>query len=257
MKIIVCGAAGRMGKSILNLAALDENIEIVGAIEFEGSPFIGSGDPKIISDKDLDKALAQGNVIIDFTNPESALNNLRKVRAAKKSAVIGTTGFSQTQKDEIIAISKEIAVLLSPNMSVGVNLLFNLVGQAAKLLSDYDIEVFEIHHNKKKDAPSGTAIRLAEIAAQSAGINLEKSAVYERHSVNKARGKNEIGIMSARAGDVVGDHTVYFAGPGERIELIHRAHSRDTFASGALKAAKWLNGKKPGLYSMKDVLEIQ
>jgi 4-hydroxy-tetrahydrodipicolinate reductase len=243
-----------MGKSILRLAELDGDIEIAGAVEFEGSPFIGQGVPKIASDKNLDALLNQADVLIDFTNPQSAMNNLRKVHKAKKAVVIGTTGFNQEQKDEICVISKDIALILSPNMSVGVNLLFSLVEQAARVLSDYDIEIFEMHHNKKKDAPSGTAIRLAEIAAQNAGLELEKSAVYERHSVNRARQRGEIGIMSARGGDVVGDHTVYFAGPGETIELIHRAGSRDTFASGALKAAKWLKGRQVGLYSMKDVL---
>ncbi len=256
MKIIVCGAAGRMGQTILTLAKLDKDIEIAGAVEFDESPFIGTGNPKIIKNSDLEQVLKNTDVLIDFTSPDSALKTLEKAKAAKKAVVIGTTGFNEQQKQKISEFAKDIPILLSPNMSIGVNLLFKLVEETAKKLSGYDIEIVEIHHNKKKDAPSGTAAKLAEIAACATGRKIEDSAVYERHSVNKARTKDEIGVLSVRAGDVVGDHTVYFAGTGERIEITHRAHSRETFASGALRAAKWIVGKSPKLYNMQDVLDL-
>ncbi|MDR0822570.1 MAG: 4-hydroxy-tetrahydrodipicolinate reductase [Endomicrobium sp.] len=257
MKIVVCGAAGRMGQTILNLAKADKDIEIGGAVEFDGSPAIGTGSPAISPAKDLDKILNNQTVLIDFTNPQSALKNLEIAKQKKSAVVIGTTGFDAAQKEEISKAAKEIPVLLSPNMSIGVNLLFKLVQEVSKAVSDYDIELLELHHNKKKDAPSGTAAKLAEIIAETLGRDIEKDAVYERHSVNKARTKEEIGIMSVRAGDIVGEHTVYFAGPGERIELTHRAHSRDTFAAGAIRAAKWLSNKKSGLYDKQAVLGLK
>jgi 4-hydroxy-tetrahydrodipicolinate reductase len=257
MKLIVCGAAGRMGQAILRLAHDDKEIEIVGAVEYDQSPAIKTGNPQIIKTSDLETILPKTQVIIDFTNPQSTLATLKKAQKFLKPVVIGTTGFTDEQKTEIKSISKTIPILLSPNMSIGVNVFFNLIKETAKKLSDYDIEIVEIHHNKKKDAPSGTAFKLAEIAAEAIGEKLEDAAVYERHSVNKQRSKNEIGISSVRAGDVVGDHTVYFAGQGERIELTHRAHSRDTFASGALRAANWIFDKSAGLYNMQDVLGLK
>ncbi|MDR3048857.1 MAG: 4-hydroxy-tetrahydrodipicolinate reductase [Elusimicrobiota bacterium] len=256
MKIVVCGAAGRMGQAILNLAKADTSIEISGAVEFDESPAIGTGSPKISKASELPAILSADTVLIDFTNPQSALKNLEIARQKETAVVIGTTGFDASQKEQISKVAKEIPVLLSPNMSIGVNLLFKLVQEVSKAVSDYDIELVELHHNKKKDAPSGTAVKLAEIIADALGRNIEKDAVYERHSVNKARSKDEIGIMSVRAGDIVGDHTIYFAGPGERIELTHRAHSRDTFAAGAIRAAKWLSTQKSGLYDMQDVLSL-
>jgi 4-hydroxy-tetrahydrodipicolinate reductase len=257
MKIVVCGAAGRMGRTILELAKADQDIEIAGAVEFDASPFIGSGNPQIIGSSKLEKVLVSADVLIDFTNYESALKNLETARKCKKPTVIGTTGFSGGQKDTIAQNAKHIPILLSPNMSIGVNVLFDLVKLAARKLSDYDVEILEIHHNKKKDAPSGTALKLAEIVADNTDRNIDSAAVYQRHNLNQARTKEEIGIMSLRAGDSVGEHIVYFAGTGERIELVHRAYSRQTFAAGALKAAKWIIGKKPALYSMRDVLGLE
>jgi 4-hydroxy-tetrahydrodipicolinate reductase len=256
MKIIVCGAAGRMGHAILRLAKEDKDIEIKAAVEYEGNASIGSGEPKIISATKLETVLSGSEVIIDFTSPESALENLNKARKSKTAVIIGTTGFNSEQKKQIIEISKDIPILLSPNMSAGINFLFKLVELSAKAMPSYDIEIVEAHHNKKKDAPSGTAAKLAEIAAKALEENIDDVAVYERHNVNKSRTKEEIGIMSIRAGDIVGDHTVYFAGPGERIELTHRAHSRDTFAAGAIRAAKWIFQKSANLYDMNDVLGL-
>jgi 4-hydroxy-tetrahydrodipicolinate reductase len=257
MKIAVCGAAGRMGQAIVAVAKADETLEVSGAFEVDGNFAIGSGTPKILSVKDLDREISKSQALIDFTNPESALENAEIASKHKIPVVIGATGFSAEQKEKIAQISKNIAIVLSPNMSVGVNLLFKLVEEAARKMSDYDIEIVELHHNKKKDAPSGTAAKLAECAARGIGKNIDEVGVYGRHGIIGARKKDEIGVMAVRAGDIVGDHTVYFAGPGERIEFTHRAHSRQSFAAGALRAAKWLVGKPSGLYDMQDVLGLK
>ncbi|MDR1696168.1 MAG: 4-hydroxy-tetrahydrodipicolinate reductase [Endomicrobium sp.] len=257
MKITVCGAAGRMGQAIISLVKIDETVQIAGALEYEGSAAIGTGNPVIESSCELEKYLPQSDVLIDFTNPDGALKNLAFAKKLNKPVVIGTTGFIAEQKDQIAEIAKSIPVVMSPNMSVGVNILFKLVDEVARLIPDYDIEIVELHHSKKKDAPSGTAAKLSEIAATATGQNINTVGVYGRKTVMGERKKDEIGVLSVRAGDIVGDHTVYFAGPGERIELVHRAHSRDTFAAGSIRAAKWLMGKEPGLYDMQDVLGIK
>jgi 4-hydroxy-tetrahydrodipicolinate reductase len=257
MKITICGAAGRMGQATLAVAKSDENVKIAGALEYDGSRAIGTGDPVVSSVGDLEKFLSETDALIDFTNPESTLRNLEAAGKYKVSVVIGTTGFNEEQRKKIVKISKSIPVVFSPNMSVGVNILFKLVESVAKKIPDYDIEIVELHHNKKKDSPSGTAAKLAEIAAASIGKNISDAGVYGRHSANAVRKEDEIGLHSIRAGDIVGDHTVYFAGPGERIELTHRAHSRDTFAAGAVRAAKWAAGRSPGLYDMTDVLSLK
>ena len=257
MKILICGAAGRMGQAILSLAKADDKIEIAGSFEFDASPAVGTGIPAIMPVKDLRKFLPKADVLIDFTNPESALKNLETAAKFKTAVVIGTTGFTSAQKKKISAAAKIIPVILSPNMSVGVNILFKLVEEVAKKVPDYDIEIVELHHNKKKDAPSGTAAKLAEIAATAIGEKIEDAAVYGRRGIIGARKKGEIGVMAVRAGDIVGDHTVYFAGSGERIELTHRAHSREPLAAGAVRAAKWIAGKKTGLYDMSDVLNLK
>ncbi|MDR2811877.1 MAG: 4-hydroxy-tetrahydrodipicolinate reductase [Endomicrobium sp.] len=257
MKLAICGAAGRMGQSIIAIAKKDSEIQISGALEFESSKAIGTGCPIISSVIDLEKILKSTDALIDFTNPESTLKNLDLAVKQEVPVVIGTTGFSEEQKKKIYEASKISPIVFSPNMSVGVNILFKLVEEVAKKISDYDIEIIELHHNKKKDSPSGTAAKLAEITACSIGKDIKDVGVYGRHSVNSARKKGEIGVLSVRAGDIVGDHTVYFVGPGERIELTHRAHSRDTFAAGAVRAAKWVAGKKSGLYDMFDVLSLK
>ena len=257
MKITVCGAAGRMGQSIASVVRSDENVQIAGALEYETSPAIGTGNPVIESSCELKKYLPLSDVLIDFTNPDGALKNLEFAKQHNKPVVIGTTGFIAEQKEKIAEIAKFIPVVMSPNMSIGVNILFKLIEGVAKLVPEYDIEIVELHHNKKKDSPSGTAAKLAEIAAVAIGQNINEVGVYGRKTVLGERRKDEIGVLSVRAGDIVGDHTVYFAGPGERIELTHRAHSRETFAAGAIRAAKWLVGKEPGLYDMQDVLGIK
>jgi 4-hydroxy-tetrahydrodipicolinate reductase len=257
MRLAICGAAGKMGQAIIAIAKEDTDIRISGALEYDSNKAIGTGDPIISSVKDLEKILKDSDAIIDFTNPESALKNLEVAVKQKVSVVIGTTGFSEGQKKQIKEASKVIPIVFSPNMSVGVNILFNLVEEVAKKVPDYDIEIVEVHHNKKKDSPSGTAVKLAEVAASSIGKDINEVGVYGRHSANDLRKKDEIGVLSIRAGDIVGDHTVYFAGPGERIELVHRSHSRDTFATGAVRAAKWVVDKKSGLYDMSDVLSLK
>jgi 4-hydroxy-tetrahydrodipicolinate reductase len=257
MRLAICGAAGRMGRAIVVMAKEDTDIQISGVLEHDGNKVVGTGNPIVSSVKDLEKILKDSDVVIDFTNPESALKNLEIAVKQRVPVVMGTTGFSKEQQRQIKEASKVIPIIFSPNMSIGVNILFKLVEEVAKRVPGYDIEIVELHHNKKKDSPSGTAAKLAEVAASSIGKNISEIGVYGRHSTNDLRKKNEIGILSVRAGDIVGDHTVYFAGPGERIELIHRAHSRDTFAAGALKAAKWVIGKKSELYDMADVLGIK
>jgi len=255
IKIAVCGAAGRVGQSIIGLAKLDKEISITGALENAGNPAIGSGAPAITDD--IAGAITNCDVIIDFTTPKASVEHLVEALKYSKSIVIGTTGFSETEISEIKAASKKIPVFFTPNMSVGVNLLFKLSEEAAKIVPGYDIEIVELHHNQKKDAPSGTAVKLLEIISRALGKDPKKTGVFGRQGITGARTKEEIGVMAVRAGDIVGEHTVYLAGPGERIELTHRAFSRDTFASGALRAAKWVYGKAPGLYDMQDVLGLK
>ncbi|MFN0118348.1 MAG: 4-hydroxy-tetrahydrodipicolinate reductase, partial [Elusimicrobiota bacterium] len=204
---------------------------------------------------DLADHLNDTDVAIDFTNPEATLKLAAKAAQEKKALVVGTTGFTSNALNKLKGFSKKIPIVFSPNMSVGMNLLFKLVKDASKALAHYDIEIVEAHHNLKKDAPSGSAMRLAQSVKEGAHRS-EKDFCYGREGLIGARPKKEVGILALRAGDIVGDHTVLLAGAGERLELTHRAHSRDAFAAGALDAAAWLSSKKPGFYSMQDVLGI-
>ena len=261
----VVGATGRMGRMIINAIIQNENIELSAALEQARSSYIGKnigdilGVPEIevpITD-DVDEFIEGSDVIIDFSAVSATLNLLKKIKDRSKKIVIGTTGFTNKENKVIQNFSKSNAVVFSPNMSIGVNLLFKIVEETAKIVGmNYDIEIVEAHHNKKKDSPSGTALKLAEVAAAAVNRDLQKCAVYGRKGVTGERTAKEIGILAVRAGDIVGEHTVMFAGPGERIELIHRAHSRSTFASGAVRAAEWVASKKNGLYSMTDVLGL-
>lgn len=245
-RIIVCGALGKMGSRIIRLAQADSELEVAGGVEAKDNT---------LYTKDISSVLPSGDVVIDFTAPAATLEHLALCKKARKAIVIGTTGFSVEEIKNIKEASVHVPVVFSPNMSVGVNLLFILAKETAKALSNYDIEIVELHHNQKKDAPSGTAAKLSEIIADSLGRKIEDVGIYGRKGVTGARTKEEIGVMAVRAGDIVGEHTVYFAGPGERIELTHRAHSRDTFAAGAIVAAKWVVRQKPGLYDMQHVLK--
>lgn len=252
IKLVVCGAEGRLGTRIIALAGADKQLELAGEIEAGKYTLIEKGQRKAA---DAATLAAHGDVFIDFSTPDATLEHLALVEKAGKPIVIGTTGIPAAGIETIKAAAKKIPVVFSPNMSIGVNLLFTLAAQVAKVLADYDIEILELHHNQKKDAPSGTAVKLAQVIAGALGRNIDEVGVYGRKGITGARKKEEIGVLAVRAGDIVGEHTIFYAGPGERIELTHRAHSRDTFAGGALAAAKWLaRQKKSGLYDMQDVL---
>lgn len=266
IKLTVCGAAGRMGSRIIALSKEYEDLKVVGAVEASGNPKIGVdaglvagvGNLDVPITDDLEKVISDTDIVINFTNPEATLEHLAVVKKHKKSIVIGTTGFGNDQVKIIQESAKEIPIVFSPNMSIGVNLLFKILADVARVLGDdYDIEIVEAHHRMKKDAPSGTAIKMAKVIAEALGRNLDEVAVYARKGIIGERTKKEIGIQTVRAGDIVGEHTVLFGGLGERIEITHKASSRDTFARGALKAAKWLYGKSAGLYDMGDVLGIK
>ncbi len=266
VNIIVAGAAGRMGIRIINIINETEGVRLNGAFEHPDNPMIGQDAGQTagigvkgvkISDS-LDNIIACGDVIIDFTTPAATMVNVKRAAAALKAMVIGTTGISDDEIKEIKGLSEKIPVVLAPNMSVGVNVMFKIAAEMAKILgNDFDMEIVEAHHRLKKDAPSGTAIGLARKLAEATGRDLSKSAVYSRHGMIGQRTNDEIGIQTVRAGDITGDHTVIFGGIGERLELIHRAHNRDNFAKGAVRAAKWIINKKPGLYDMQDVLGLK
>jgi len=256
--IIVCGAAGRMGKTIIQLANADSELNVTGAVEADSSPAIGTGKPAIVKSSDIEKIINKGDIIVDFTVPSNTVKNLEIAVKKGVSIVVGTTGVYDGEYKGILQnAAKKIPVVASPNMSIGINILIDLVENLAKKIPNYDVEVVELHHNKKKDAPSGTAIRLAEAVASGMGKDLKDCGVYGRHGLEESRNLGEIGIHAIRAGDIVGEHTVYFAGNGERIEISHKATSRDNLASGALKACKWLEGKPAGLYDMRDVLGLK
>lgn len=264
IKIIVCGAAGRMGKRIINLAGDEEGLMITGAVERSGNSDLGmdagelsgSGNISLPLTDNLSAVIEGGDVVIDFSSPESSLVNAAIAAEHHKSLVVGPTGFSQEEEALLEETVKGISCVFSPNMSVGVNLLFKLVEEVAGTLGEeYDIEIVETHHRLKKDAPSGTAVKLARCAAAGRDRNLSDIAVYGREGMVGERPRGEIGIHAVRAGDIVGEHTVIFSTPGERIELIHRAHSRDTFAHGALRAARFAASAPPGFYNMQNVLE--
>lgn len=250
LQLGVIGAAGRMGQAIMRIAAAKNHQ--THAVDSKQN-----GDGAGIS-KDLASVISSIQVGIDFTAPEATIKNLELFAQHKTPLVIGTTGFTEAEKKKIIEASKTIPIVFSSNMSVGVNVMWKIISEAAKALGpDFDIEVLEMHHKLKKDAPSGTAMTTAEVLAEASGRNLAKDAIYARQGMIGERKANEIGIQTLRGGDVVGDHTVYFAGNGERLEVTHRATSRDTFAQGAVRAAEWLIGKKPGLYDMQDVLGLK
>lgn len=267
IKLIVSGACGKMGQRIIVNAANSMAFKVVGAIEHPNHPQLGNdiglsaglGDELAVHISDnLDKIMRLGDVVIEFTTPETTLDHLGLAVKTKKPMVIGTTGFSSAQLNELRNLGRQIPCVFSPNMSLGVNLLFKLVEQTAKTLgNEFDIEIVESHHRAKKDAPSGTANKLADIAANALGRKLPEVAVYGRKGITGERNQETIGVHAVRGGDMVGEHTVYFCGTGERIELTHRASSRDTFAIGALRAAKFIIDKPSGIYDMLDVLGLR
>lgn len=261
----VAGACGRMGRAIIRALGPAEDIELVGATEQHGHPGIGSdagelsgtGTNHITVADSLALIAPEPDVIIDFTAPESSLRNIEWAASRHTAMVIGTTGFSSVQNARIKELARSIPCVCSPNMSVGINIMFTLIEKVAQILKDrYDMEIIESHHRSKKDAPSGTAVTMAHILAGATSRDLESVAVHQRKGLIGVRRREEIGIQVVRAGDIVGDHTVLFAGEGERLEITHRADSRDTFAAGAVRAACWVTGQPPGLYDMRDVLGL-
>jgi 4-hydroxy-tetrahydrodipicolinate reductase len=266
IKVIVAGAAGRMGSRLVALIKESTALTLVGAIEGKGHQALGqdageaAGVGKIgvpITD-DLPLLLDRGEVVIDFSAPEATLAHLRTVAKHRRAMVIGTTGFDAAQLEELTPLARQVPCVCSPNMSVGVNLICKVISEMATTLGeDYDIEVIEAHHRLKKDAPSGTALKIAEVLARAVNRDLNQVGVYGRKGLIGERKKQEIGIQTIRAGDIVGDHTILFGGMGERIEVTHRASSRDTFARGALRAARWVVKQPAGLYDMMDVLDLK
>ena len=262
IKVIVTGAAGRMGSTIIRLIHNDDILNVVGAVERYGFNCIDAGIPANIGNiginivDDIFKLEnVSADVIIDFTTPSATMKTIQFAEKNKIAAVIGTTGINSDEKNIIKKAASTVPIVQSPNMSVGVNTLFKLVEITAKILSnDYDVEIVEAHHRFKKDAPSGTAVRLGEIVAETLGRSYPEDAIFERKGIIGERTEKEIGMQTLRAGDIVGEHTVMFGGIGERIELTHRAHNRENFARGALKAAKWVKSQEPGYYDMQDVL---
>ncbi len=266
VRTIIAGAAGRMGMRLIALTQETESLSLTGAIEMKEHSALGKdageiaqiGKVGILLCDNLHTCLAQSDVVIDFTGPTSCLANLEQVVNTSKAMVIGTTGFSEKELTQLKALAMKVPCVFSPNMSVGINVLVNTIGKIAKSLGEtYNIEVIEAHHNKKKDAPSGTALKLAEALADGMEWDLQEVGVYARHGITGERKTREIGMQTIRAGDIVGDHTILFGGPGERIEITHRAHTRDTFARGALRAAQWVVQQPPGLYSMGNVLGLE
>jgi len=250
-KVVVTGAAGRMGTTLLRMLDGAEGLALHAAVERPGGPAV----PGVVHD--LEAALAGADVVVDFTTHEASARHAELCAARGVALVIGSTGFTPEARARVAGAARRIPVVLSPNMSVGVNVLFDLVRRAAATLGDaYDVEIVELHHRRKKDAPSGTAEKLAEVAAEALGRPRDVLA-YARHGLVGERPPREIGVQTLRGGDVVGEHTVFFCGEGERIELTHRATSREQFARGALRAARWLPGRPAGLYDMADVLGLR
>ncbi len=265
VKIAVAGSSGRMGRALLEAVLASTDCELAAALEVAGSAYLGKNAGELIGAQsetlisaDVDKNLSGCGVLIDFTRPEGTLAHLATCRKLGVNMVIGTTGFDDAQKKFIAEAAREIAIVMAPNMSVGTNLVFKLTDMAARVLTDgYDVEIIEAHHRHKIDAPSGTALHIGGIVANALGRKLEECAVYGREGVTGERKAQTIGFSTVRGGDIVGEHTVMFAGPGERVEIIVRAASRATYAEGALRAARFLAAKKDGLFDMQDVLGLR
>jgi 4-hydroxy-tetrahydrodipicolinate reductase len=264
IKAIVVGAAGKMGSRIIHIINETPSISLYRAIERSDHPSIGKDIGEVIGlgrmniplEGDLKKV--GGDVIINFTNPKSSMESLEFAKETGSAIVIGTTGLSPEQIERIKDLAKSVRCVFSPNMSVGVNVMFKVVQEVAQVLGpDYDIEIFEAHHRLKKDSPSGTAVKLGELAAKAVGRDFGKVGIYGRKGMVGERTRDEIGMQVIRAGDIVGEHTVLFGGVGERLEIIHRAHSRDNFARGAIRAALWVVNQHNGLYDMQDVLGLR
>jgi 4-hydroxy-tetrahydrodipicolinate reductase len=265
LRIAIAGATGRMGQMLIEAVRADDALRLSGALDRADSPAIGQDAAAFAGQhtgvpitSDLRQGLQGAQVLIDFTRPEGTLAHLAVCRELGVHAVIGTTGFSDAQKAEIAVIAQDIGIVMAPNMSVGVNVTLKLLEMAAKALSTgYDIEIIEAHHRHKVDAPSGTALKMGEVIAGALGRDLKDCAVYAREGVTGERDPSSIGFATIRGGDIVGDHTVLFAGTGERIEITHKSSSRATYAQGSLRAARFLATQPRGLFDMFDVLNLQ
>jgi 4-hydroxy-tetrahydrodipicolinate reductase len=264
LRIAVAGASGRMGRMLIEAVTAADDCELTGALDVPGSAALGQDAGAFLGHtsgvaitSDLDAALANTEVLIDFTRPEGTLAHLAACRRRGVKVVVGTTGFSDPQKAEIAEHAKHIAIMMAPNMSVGVNVVLRLLDTAARALANgYDIEIIEAHHRHKVDAPSGTALAMGEVVAAALGRDLKQCAIYGREGVTGERDPSTIGFATVRGGDIVGDHTVLFAGTGERIEITHRSSSRVTYAQGSLRAARFVATQPRGLFGMNDVLGI-
>jgi 4-hydroxy-tetrahydrodipicolinate reductase len=264
-QVAVAGASGRMGHMLIEAIRESDDCRLAGALDIPSSPAIGNDAAAFLGHasgvpvtSDLATGLAHAQVLIDFTRPEGTLAHLRTCRELGVKAVIGTTGFTDAQKEQIAEFARDVAIVMAPNMSVGVNVTMKLLEMAAKALATgYDIEVIEAHHRHKVDAPSGTALKMGEVIAAALGRDLKDCAVYERHGHTGERDRSTIGFSTIRGGDIVGDHTVLFAGTGERIEITHRSASRATYAQGSLRAVRFLAGQEKGLFDMFDVLGLR
>ena len=265
IKIAIAGSSGRMGRVLLECIAQADDLVLHAALEHDGSAMLGRDAGELSGavcgvkiSADVEAALQGADVLIDFTRPEGTLRHLEVCRRLGVNMVIGTTGFSAQQKAQLGAAAQDVGIVFAPNMSVGVNLVFKLLETASRVLAQgYDIEIIEAHHRHKVDAPSGTALGLGEVVAHTLGRDLAECAVYGREGVTGERDPSTIGFATVRGGDIVGDHTVLFAGIGERIEITHKASSRATFALGALRAARFLKANPAGMYDMQDVLELK
>ena len=266
IRVAVVGAAGRMGKTLIEAVTSAEGMALTAATEAPDSTLVGTDAGEVSSigwlgvaiSHSLTKVVDDFDVVIDFTSPAATMVHLDVCRQHGKAIVIGTTGLGESQKAAIQAAASDIGVVFAPNMSIGVNLCFRLLELTAQVLGDdADVEIIEAHHRQKVDAPSGTALRMGEVVAGALGRDLEKVAVYGREGQTGARDPQAIGFETIRAGDVVGEHTVWFASDGERVEITHKASSRMTFAKGAVRAASWLSGRGKGLYDMQDVLGLR
>jgi 4-hydroxy-tetrahydrodipicolinate reductase len=265
MKIAIAGATGRMGKMLIEAVLNCSDAELVGALEHDSCPLLGEDAGAFLGKKtgvvitsDIAKALSSAEFLIDFTRPEGTMAHLAVAQKTGSKMIIGTTGLSPEQIDALKKASANLAIVFAPNMSVGVNATFKLLEIAAKMLSEgYDIEIIEAHHRHKVDAPSGTALRMGEVIADALGEKLDDVAVYAREGHTGERKAGSIGFATIRGGDIVGDHTVLFAGEGERIEISHKSSSRQSYAQGSLRAARFLQGRNSGLYDMQDVLGLR
>jgi 4-hydroxy-tetrahydrodipicolinate reductase len=265
IKIAIAGSSGRMGRILLENVLQSGDLALYAALEHGSSPMLGRDAGELVGapcgvkiSADVEAALKGADVLIDFTRPEGTLHHLEICSKLGVNMVIGTTGLNAQQKAQLGAAGKDIGIVFAPNMSVGVNLVFKLLETASRVLANgYDIEIIEAHHRHKVDAPSGTALGMGEVIAKTLGRDLEKCAVYGREGVTGERDPSTIGFATVRGGDIVGDHTVMFAGTGERIEITHKASSRATFAMGALRAARFLKEHPAGLYDMQDVLGLK